>query len=454
MPTAHRFLTPAAVLTIAAALSPMLQATVLYNAVTDFSLSGNPNGVWSYGEDANTLFTVASSSNVARAWSNANSNPNYASVLQNTSGSLLEVTGTLNVPPDYLNLDPQSNADVFVAFSAPSAGMYSFSGSFIGDDTNPVGHTVAIYDQSNEIFSSTISAYNQPDPFAFSLALAAGETVYFDVDTGFTWTNLGTGLAVEVSTSSSSAPEPATLGLLACGLALLLFLARYRRLSILPLALFALCIRPGGAMAGTILYTNGPVNGQLDALAINEGTATANSFTIATAATATGVTFVTWRDVTSDILANIGWAITTTDFGGATLASGTAAVSDTFSFLNTLGVSIFSDSFTLPNVQLAPGVYWLQLGNAVVENSVGGVINAPLFWDENNGPSIGFQEAGLTITSNANLDLPDTSGSETFTITGVAASAPETSAWLTAASGAALLARIHYRRVYRLNTGR
>jgi hypothetical protein len=194
--------------------------------------------------------------------------------------------------------------------------------------------------------------------------------------------------------------------------------------------------------ASSILYTNGPVNGQLNSFAINGGLATSNSFLLTGSADASGVTFVTWRDVNGDVISSVDWAITSTDFGGTTFGSGTASLAETFLFNNTVGVSIFSDTFSLPDLALPAGTYWLQLGNAVVKNSVGTVVNAPVFWDENNGPSAAFQQSGgVRITSNANADLPNTTGSETFSITGTFQSAtPEPASGLLTLAGFAAAA--------------
>jgi len=200
--------------------------------------------------------------------------------------------------------------------------------------------------------------------------------------------------------------------------------------------------------AGTI-YSNGAVNGQLNAEAINGGIVTTDSFSVSSAAIATGVTFATWRDVSSDVFTTIDWAITSTDFGGTTFASGSASVAETFLFNNSEGVAVFSDTFSLPNLNLAAGTYWLQLGNAVMENSVGAVVNASLFWDENNGPSAAFQQIdGTVIESLANSDLPNTTGSETFSIAGTIQSSavPEpATVWLTLGAFPALLLSIFFK---------
>ena len=195
---------------------------------------------------------------------------------------------------------------------------------------------------------------------------------------------------------------------------------------LLPVILALTACGAAELLADSIVYSNGPVNGQLNAFAINEGIVTADSFTLSAATSASSVTFVSWRDVASDVFATVDWAITSTDFGGTTFGSGTASLTESLLFKNSEGVSVFSDMFSLPDLALGPGTYWLQLGNAVVQNSVGTVINAPIFWDENNGPSLAFQQVnGTVIESLANTDGPNTTGSETFSIAGTGSAVPE-----------------------------
>ena len=244
-------------------------------------------------------------------------------------------------------------------------------------------------------------------------------------------------------TDVSLVPEPAAFLLAACGILSMALVSKLRNKLGAILFVCCACLK-----AGTI-YNNGAVNGQLNAEAINGGIATADSFSVSSAAIATGVTFATWRDVSSDVFTTIDWAITSTDFGGTTFASGSASVAETFLFNNSEGVAVFSDTFSLPSVTLAVGTYWLQLSNAVMENSVGAVVNAPLFWDENNGPSAAFQQIdGTVIESLANSDLPNTTGSETFSIAGTTQSSavPEpATVWLTLSAFPAILLAIFFK---------
>jgi len=89
-----------------------------------------------------------------------------------------------------------------------------------------------------------------------------------------------------------------------------------------------------------------------------------NSFTLATAATVTGVNFASWN-APDDLITSVSWMIRDERFGfGATLAKGDAAVSANFNTLNFYNVVIGDNTFTIPDLDLGAGTYWLYLFKA------------------------------------------------------------------------------------------
>jgi len=174
-----------------------------YSAVGDFSGTDNPDGVWSYGYTVNggeTLFTQAFTSIPGfDYWNSGQPVPDSFSVGKNVSGSTVTFE-TINDPANYLWLDPETAASVDVTFTAPAAGTYSVTGSFLGIDTNEQAHDVEIYVNGTPVFDQEVDQYDQSQAFNLTETLAAGSTVEFAVDTGFsTYEFLSTGLSAIVT---------------------------------------------------------------------------------------------------------------------------------------------------------------------------------------------------------------------------------------------------------------
>ena len=185
------------------------------------------------------------------------------------------------------------------------------------------------------------------------------------------------------------------------------------------------------ARADSTLYNNtGPASGGLKSYYINwNQQEIADSFTLASNSTLGGVNFIAW--VANDTMTNVDWLITGTAFGGATYGSATASVTDAYIGPALDGYQLHQEYFSLPDLSLAAGTYYLQLQNAVTAN---GVLVA---WDLSDGPSY----AAVTNNSLTNYDLADESGtnSETFQIIGNAdtSATPEPSSFLLLGTGLA-----------------
>jgi len=181
--------------------------TSTYNAVTDFGLSRNPNGVWSYLSSGSLLSSpVIGSGPTAglNTWWDGKAVPNSADIGANVSGNTLTVSNSIVVPRNVLQMDPEATTNVTVRFTAPAAGTYSIIGSFLGIDTNQKLHSVQIMHNGLAIFTNTISAFNQTDAFNLNVTLSAGDFIDFVNDTGSTtYEDLSTGLAVTFTTSAA-----------------------------------------------------------------------------------------------------------------------------------------------------------------------------------------------------------------------------------------------------------
>lgn len=217
-----RYLISASIL-VSAALAASQAGAATYSAAGDFSLSTNPNGVWSYLY-SNTLLSHTSTSGTIEDWWNGQGLPNSVIVGRTTSGPAI-ISNTVTFGSTFLTIDPESQT-VDVRFTAPSAGTYTITGEFFGADTqtNCSGgcavHPVLITDSvSGTIFGpQTISTYLQTYTFSLTETLVAGELVDFLAQTGSSggcnYCNLSTGLEATIS----STPLPSTWIMILSGL--------------------------------------------------------------------------------------------------------------------------------------------------------------------------------------------------------------------------------------------
>jgi hypothetical protein len=168
-----------------------------WNAVSDFSITSNPHGVWGYGwaTSVGGMFTSLATpqdpclglTGLICWWNGISSVPNGAQIIRNTTQEPIDYL-TIVAPQDMLWLAVESN-EVIVRWTAPATGIYLISGSFTGIDTHGASVNVGIYqDVAAALAQGNISAYRQT--YAFNLPgvhLAAGTTIDFTgvyTDTG------------------------------------------------------------------------------------------------------------------------------------------------------------------------------------------------------------------------------------------------------------------------------
>jgi hypothetical protein len=194
----------------------------------------------------------------------------------------------------------------------------------------------------------------------------------------------------------------------------------------------------GPAARAGDLYTNGDVNGNYNNWFIDtdSSASVADSFTLGSASNLTAVDFVVWVNQ-GDTPEAVDWAITNsaTPFQG-TVASGTAAPLNNPVFIdnNQYGYDVYDVSFSLGDLSLAAGNYFLQLQNGLTAEIEASDFGDDPFlgWDENDGPSSAF----TATVSGSSYGVPQSlinqtcqlfetcdslnpqSGSETFEIEG------------------------------------
>ena len=214
-----------------------LQAGVTYDAVNDFSLSGNPNGTWSYGSLSSFTggtFTsdTATTTNIdfsgELVWTNGAEDFTRTAVVANTSDSIAYYY-TIQQPPDLLNLAVEGSSSV-VRWTAPASGTYNVSGLFQRIDTNnAVTVNVAIVEDAASFIvpESTLSGFGDQNGFNFVVDLQSGETLDFAAFNNGNPSYDSTGLSATIT----AVPEPTMLTLLVSamlGLAGAFYLRRRR----------------------------------------------------------------------------------------------------------------------------------------------------------------------------------------------------------------------------------
>ncbi len=223
------------------------------------------------------------------------------------------------------------------------------------------------------------------------------------------------------------------------------------------LALTGLVASP--AMAG-VVYNNdfGGVNSgdnfNENAWPINYTFSVADSFVLGFNATVTEVEFATWA-FSGDNLQSVNWYITNSvnvdnpgssgaGVMGNVIASGTVSPTENSSFTNNYGYDVLDETFSIPAIALYDGTqYWLQLDTAVVPSG------NPIFWDQSDGPSLGYYYASFGISGylpydGAQCNGPCT-GSESFILYGEASTIPEPGT-VTLLGGGLLALAAFYRR--------
>lgn len=165
------------------------------------------------------------------------------------------------------------------------------------------------------------------------------------------------------------------------------------RVRMAVVSLFAALLAVVPAMAQQVLYTNGPINGEVDSWPINFGFSVSDSFTLSSQSNVQELMFGTFS-FSGDVLETAEVSITSAEFGGTTYADETVSFTASNCFVNGFGFNVCTQTGTFPTgVNLAAGDYWLQLSNAIVNTG------DPIYWDENSGPSqASFNEIG-TIPS-------------------------------------------------------
>jgi hypothetical protein len=149
-------------------------------------------------------------------------------------------------------------------------------------------------------------------------------------------------------------------------------------------------------------YSNGPINGTVDAWTINFGYVVSDTFTCCGLLSPYGFAFGVWQ-FPGDTLTQVDWSITSGENGGTVYAHGTASafggtggtLNEQFISSNQYGYDIDNATVSGLHTSVPSGTLWLNLQNALVPSG------DPVYWDENNGPSSASESTVGTIPSEA-----------------------------------------------------
>jgi PEP-CTERM motif len=186
----------------------------------------NPNVVWSYGYSAGfaspiTLYTQTVQDGIngpnAQYWLEPSINIGDSPAAEYNNGPAYDDGNIDFLANDFVLVAGIGGEYSDLVFTAPADGMYSLTSTFRGDQYG-IGTVVAVVENGNVLFSSSVTAEGQLVPFATNLNLAAGDTIVFSA--GPAGGTQNTGLSATITSSSTTAPEPSTFGLLLLGAAL------------------------------------------------------------------------------------------------------------------------------------------------------------------------------------------------------------------------------------------
>lgn len=214
-------------------LAATLSAAPFNSAVQDFATASNPNGNWSYGTRLPSFNAFAIHDPADPAFDYWTGNGGLPRVSRNVSGADIQ-SGNILHPTSYLNLIPNSGYVAVLRWTAPAAGVYTFTGAFRLHDSLNHGMLGLIGENdATLLFEHSFSSNLEERSFQLTRSLAAGGFIDFTassfngqpfVDDRYAWEALG--VRVDVSEGPAEVPEPASCALISAGLATLVLKRR------------------------------------------------------------------------------------------------------------------------------------------------------------------------------------------------------------------------------------
>jgi hypothetical protein len=197
-----------------------------------------------------------------------------------------------------------------------------------------------------------------------------------------------------------------------------------------PRSLLALCLTLAAVPAAAqTVYSNGAINGNVDAWTINFGFIVSDTFNVASSGTTITGANIGVRLFPGDTLTSAELSITSGENGGTSYFDQTVNFTTVSCQANEFGYNVCNENTVFNGPNLNSGTYWLNLQNASVPSG------DPVFWDENSGPSSASENSVGTIPSEA-FTVLGTSSTTTSTSTTTTGTVPEPTSILLFGSGA------------------
>src|SRR4051812_20440338 len=136
------------------------QPTADYDAVRDFSITSNPNGVWSYGWEKPlgsplNLYTVTDSTTFPglSAWLETGMSMYSPPFVGHNDTQSTLCYLSFCVPPGYLHMHPGEHAELSVVrWTAPTSGTFLLQGAVRGLDAITSTNFLAILNSDSRLF--------------------------------------------------------------------------------------------------------------------------------------------------------------------------------------------------------------------------------------------------------------------------------------------------------------
>jgi hypothetical protein len=164
------------------------RATTTYDLVKDFSIKSNPNGPWAYLDSAVPLVYNHTKYEGVKGidnWSNDLDYPDQVTIARNKTGQTVSLdNGAVTLPTNYILIDPEGYGAA-IAFQAPTAGLYTVKGSFLGLANPEAGNDLVFIDLNSlngggNLFEATVRS-GKEKKFNFTVTMAVGDHLYFVV---------------------------------------------------------------------------------------------------------------------------------------------------------------------------------------------------------------------------------------------------------------------------------
>ncbi len=203
-----------------------------YDAAGDFSLTGNPNGAWSYGWSATLggAFTkdVSTRSNNPGPGLQSWDGPIdgfFPVISKNTTNATVQIGSTTWQPLEMVNHPGPGGEYSMVRWTAPAAGVVNVVAAFAGRDSATTDvHILRNNNVAEQVFNGYVNGPGSAQSFVGTLTVQAGDTLDFVVGAGGNgYVSDSTAVAATISYASqasgadlqvtiSDSPDPVSVG--------------------------------------------------------------------------------------------------------------------------------------------------------------------------------------------------------------------------------------------------